>query len=162
MVTQKWIGGSGQGLTYGALFGSEVNSLANLSSVRSSITVANGSPLDMFMDISVNLGSAAFTNGAGQKQQQVPLIAFYLYPLNQDGSTYGDGQFGSQTAAQPPGRYYSGAINLVIATQAQVGTLRGVVMPPGSFRMVLFNSGGATLNASSNSINYCTYNRSVV
>jgi hypothetical protein len=54
-----------------------------------------------------------------------------------------------------------GSIGLVAATQAQEGTLTGVVIPPGKFKVVLYNQGGVALAASANTVAYRTYNRQV-
>lgn len=157
MSTEKWIAGSGQGLTWGNIFnsGSDIASMSNGNAIQSSTTISNATPLDIFADVSISLGS--LTTGAG-----APYIGIYLYPLNQDGSTYGDGRFGSAAAGPPPSAYLVGIIPLVPSvTQTQEGTLLGIVMPPGGFTFVLYNLSGTTLASSSNSVKYRTYNRSI-
>jgi hypothetical protein len=154
MATEKWIGGSGQGLTWGNAFtGSTLNSIASGNAILSDVSITNGTPLDVFCDVSIALASAAFVAPA--------LIGIYLYPLNQDASTYGDGRFGSSAAGPPPANYLKGVIGIVAATQAQEGSLTGIIMPPGTFKFVLYNNGGVALAASSNVCLYRTYNRSV-
>lgn len=153
MATEKWIAGSGQGLIWGAAFGTEVNSLPSSDAVLSSVAIANDTALDMFADLSLALGSAAF---AAPNR-----IDIYLYPLNQDGATYGDGRFGSAAAGPPVPNYFVGSIGLVAATQAQEGTLTGILIPPGNFKFVLMNNGGVALAASANTVSYRTYNRQV-
>jgi hypothetical protein len=155
VATEKWISGSGQGLTWGSAFGTETNSLASGNAVLSSIAIANGTALDIFADISIALGSAVFPAGS-------PYIGFYLYPLNQDASTYGDGRFGTTAAGPPLSQYFVGAIPLVVGTQAQEGALTGIVLPPGSFKFVAYNGAGIALAASANTFSYRTYNRSVL
>ena len=155
MATEKWISGSGVGLTWTAAFSTEINSIVNTNAILSSVSIANGTPLDIFADISIALGS--ITSGAG-----APYIGFYLYPLNQDGSTYGDGRFGSSAAGPPLSQYFVGAVPLIPSvTQAQEGAVTGIIMPPGTFKFVAYNLSGATLAASSNTFSYRTYNRSV-
>lgn len=153
MATEKWIAGSGAGLTWTAAFSTEVNSLASGNAILSSVSITNGTALDMFADISIALGSAAF---AAPNR-----IDVYLYPLNQDGTTYGDGRFATSAAGPPPSNYFCGSIGLVAATQTQEGTLTGIVIPPGTFSFVLMNNGGVALASSSNTIKYRTYNRQV-
>lgn len=154
-ATEKWIAGSGQGLTWGNAFSTEVNSITNGQAILSSIAIANNTALDLFADISIALGS--ITTGAG-----APYIGFYLYPLNQDGSTYGDGRFASAGAGPPLSSYFVGQVPLIpSATQAQEGSCTGILLPPGSFKLVAYNQAGATLAASANTIAYRTYNRSV-
>lgn len=151
-TTQKWIAGSGVGLTWTAAFtSSTLNSIASTNAILSDVDIDNSSVLDEFMDVSIALASAAFT-GAGA------CIGVSLYPLNQDGTTYGDGRFG--TSAAGPAPYLVGTIPLVVATQAQEGTLFGIVIPPGHFKLVLTNNGGVALAASGNVCKYRTYNQS--
>src|SRR5665213_445106 len=138
MATEKWIAGSGVGLTWTTLFGTEINSLASGNSILSSVVVANGSTtLDMFMDVSFSLGSVTTTG--------TPFLGLYLYPLNQDASSYGDGRFGSTAADPPPGNYLLGQAGLPVGSQVLTGFFRGLlqgaplIIPPGSFSAVLYN-----------------------
>src|SRR5216684_4511284 len=124
---QKWVAGAGQGLTWGAVAGgTPLTSLANGSFGLFSTAITNGTALDLYADFSVSLGS--ITSGAG-----TPYVAIYLMPLNQDGTTYADG---TGTGSVVPGStYFVGAISVVASATAVItGTLRGVVLPPGSFK----------------------------
>jgi hypothetical protein len=156
MATEKWIAGSGQGLTWGAAMGSsDPNSLASGNAILSTVQVNNSTALDVFADISISLGSV--TPGAG-----APSIGLYLYPLNEDGSSYGDGRFGSAAAGPPGSQYYLGSIPCVPSTAGVItGMIRGIILPPGAFKLVLWNNSGVALAASSNVVDYRTYNRSV-
>jgi hypothetical protein len=154
MATEKWIAGSGQGLTYGNAFtGSTLNSIASGNAILSDLQIDNSTALDIFADVSIQLASAAFL--------APNYIGVYLYPLNQDNTTYGDGRFGSSAAGPPASTYYVGSIVIVAATQAQNGTLRGIVLPPAKFKFVLHNQGGVALASSANVCLYRTYNRAV-
>lgn len=154
MAVEKWIAGSGQGLTWGDAFSTAtLNSIANGNAILSDISITNGTALDIFADVSIALASAAFATPN--------YIAIYLYPLNKDGSTYGDGRFGTSAAGPPPAQYYVGSIPLVGATQAQEGTTTKIILPPGTFKFVLYNQGGVALAASGNTCQYRTYNRQV-
>ncbi len=156
MATEKWVAGSLQGLAWGSAgFSTEVNSLANGNAVIAASQIDNSTALDVFADLSVVLGS--ITTGSG-----TPYLGFYLYPLNEDGTTYGDGQFGSAVAGPPPSIYLAGNILLpASATGTLKGAVRGIILAPGKFKFLIFNQAGATLAASGNTINYRTYNRSV-
>src|SRR5277367_4863474 len=97
MATEKWIAGSGAGLTWTSCFGSEVNSvvdgnvvLAGGSTVATN-QIANSTSLDVFADVMFALGSWGAVSATA-------LLALYLYPLNQDAATYGDGRFASSAA----------------------------------------------------------------
>ena len=155
MATEKWIAGSGVGLTWTSCFGTEVNSLASGNAVLSSVAISNASPLDLLCDISISLGSV--TSGSA-----IPFIGFYLYLLNQDGSTYGDGRFGSSAAGPPQTQYYVGSVPVQASTTAAiVGHVRGIWLPPGSAKFVIYNNAGVNLASSSNTVAYRTYNRQV-
>jgi hypothetical protein len=146
-----WTAGSGAGLTWADAFSTAtLNSIASTNGILSDVAIANGTALDRYMDISFALASAAFT-GTGIN------LSIHLYPLNKDGTTYGDGKFGSSAAgpcAYPP----VAVIPLVAATQAQTGAATGIVIPPGTFKLVLVNNGGVALAASGNTLQYRTYN----
>lgn len=152
MATEKWLAGT----SWTSCFGTEINSLVAGNAVLSgSAAIANGTNLDLFADVSISLGS--ITSGSGN-----PFIGIYLYPLNQDGSTYADGQFGSSAAGPPPSAYFVGAIPVKPSTTGVItGILRNIPLPPGSFKFVLYNNSGANLAASSNTVSYRTYNLQV-
>jgi hypothetical protein len=154
MATEKWIGGSGQGLTYGSAFGAEINSLVNGNAVVSSITINNATALDIFADVSYVAGATITTAAPNY-------LGFYLYPLAEDLSTYGDGRFATTTAGPPPSTYWVGNMTFNAAASTTIaGTIRGIILPPGSFKFLLYNQAGATLAASQTN-GYRTYNRSV-
>jgi hypothetical protein len=154
MSVEKWIAGSGQGLTWGDAFATAtLNSIANGNAILSGISITNGTALDVFADVSIALASAAFV--------APNFIGIYLYPLNKDGTTFGDGRFAASAAGPPPGNYWQGNIGIVAATQTQVGSLNRLILPPGTFSFVLYNGGGVALAASGNTCQYRTYNRSI-
>lgn len=153
MATEKWIAGSGVGLTWTSLMTTELNSIASGNAILGGSAVTNGSALDIFADFSLVLASLACA--------APNFIGLYLYPLNDDGSSYGDGRFGSSAAGPPPSNYSVGSIGLVAATQAQSGTLLRVVMPPGTWKPVLYNQAGVALASSGNTLKYRTYNRAI-
>ena len=154
MATEKWVGGSGQGLTWGSAFNtSTLASIASGNAIMSSCDIANGTPLDIFADVSVQLG--------GLNVAAPNFVGVYLYPLNSDGATYGDGRFATSAAGPPPSTYSIGSIGMVVANSSQSGTLLRVVLPPGTFRFVIYNQVGVAFGGSSNVCLYRTYNRSV-
>src|SRR3954468_12519458 len=124
MSTEKWIAGSGQGLTWGSLDTTNLNSIASGNAILSGTAITNGTPLDIFADVEVVLASLAAV--------APNYVGVYLYPLNSDGTTYGDGRFGSSAAGPPSSSYWVGNAVMVVATQAQQGTVRGIILPPGS------------------------------
>ncbi len=152
MATEKLIAGGVSAYTdLGAVSG--LNSLVNTNACVISTDIDNSSNLDLLIDISISLGSITPTG--------TPYLALYLYPLNQDTSTYGDGRFGSSAAGPPPSPYWIGNIPLVTSAGVQVGSIEGVVLPRGNFKIVACNVSGVTLASSSNTAKYRTTNRQV-
>ena len=47
-------------------------------------------------------------------------------------------------------------------TAANEGTIRGIILPPGQFKWVIYNQLGVTMAGSANTAKYRTYNRQVV
>lgn len=151
-----WTSGNGQGLTWGTLINSaDMASMTNAQTVVSSVAdIANGTNLDMFMDISISLAISSSSVVAGAN------LAFWIYDLNQDGSTYGDGQFTNGTAAsKTPAFAPIAAIALPTATLTTLlGYVNGIVIPPGSFRVAIQNNSGFTLTSGAQTVKYRTYN----
>ncbi len=153
MAVEKWIAGSGVGFTWTTLMSTELNSIASGNAILGGTAVTNQTALDIFCDFSLVLASLAAV--------APNFVGIYLYPLNDDGSTYGDGSFGTSAAGPPPSNYSVGAIVIDAATKAQTGTLLRVVMPPGTWKPVLYNQCGVALASSANTLKYRTYNRSI-
>lgn len=142
-----------------ACFGTEVNSLASGNSVQSTVPIVNGTTLDMFMDVSFELGSVITTGS--------PYLALGLFPLLQDGAKYGSNQFGSSASGMFPFNYLVGFAGLPVGTQSLYGdfSLPGrrsaIVIPPGSFVLVLYNGSNVNLASSGNTIKERRFNRQV-
>lgn len=149
MAVEKWATNPG----WTSNMTTELNSLASGNAIASGAAIDNSSLLDLFMDVSIALGS--FTPVAPN------FLGIYVYPLNQDGSTYGDGRFGSAAAGPPGANYYGGFISLVKAAQAQKGVCNRIIVPPGSFKIVVYNGAGATLAGSANTLYYRMYDRAI-
>jgi len=155
MATEKWIGGSGAGLTWTDAFSTAtLNSLASGSAILSDVSIANGTPLDMFCDLSLVLATTATLTG-------VPLVEVGLYPLSDNGSNYGDGRFGSAAAGVIPAQYYLGAFQVQPGTGPHYGQLLRYAIPPGTFKFVIRNNLGQAFASSGNTLKYRTYNRQV-
>lgn len=153
-----WAGGRlNTGLGWTTFFNSaDLASCPNASSVLSSITaITNGTSLDMYIDVSVRLVIASSTVAAGAN------IGLWLYPLLDDGSTYGDGQFTAGTqAAKTPSPFAWATIPLyAAATQTNlIGYACRLVIPPGTFLPCAQNNSGFTLTSGTQTIKYRSYN----
>jgi len=144
--------------TFTSLMTTELNSLANVNSVLGSTAVDNATNLDLFVEFSFKTGGSITPTGT-------PFIGLYIYPLNGDGSTYGDGRFGSAAAAQPFSNYYWGYTGLVASAGTQTGNfaIPGtgnllIPLPRGSWKPVIYNASGVPLSASGNILYYRTTN----
>jgi len=151
MARTKLIAGRGVGLTWTAAFAAAT--LANANSIAGNV-IDNSVALDVFCDLSLFSGSNVNTASPAY-------CSLYIYPLNQDGTTYGDGRFGTATGLPAPTSYWIG--NLGTGREAPntnwSAVLRKVIMPPDKFKFVVWNFTGGTL--ATGNIYYRTYNRSV-
>lgn len=152
-----WTAGNGVGLTWTTGINSaDMASMATANTVLSSVAdIANGTNLDMFMDISASLVISSSTIAAGAN------LAFWIYDLNQDGTTYGDNQFTAGTAAAKTPTFPPCAVIPLIAAATQtalIGYVNQIVIPPGSFRLAIQNNSGFTLTAGTQTVKYRTYN----
>ena len=155
MATEKWVAGAVSSLTAG--FGTEftTTTLPSTDAVASSVVIDNTTAGDMFLSVSLLLGSAAFV--------APNFFGVYIYPLSQDGTHYGDGRFATAAAGPPPAQYNVGSIGIVAATQAQYGSIPYMIPIPGlvKFKFVIYNGGGVTTATSGNQLYYQTWNRSI-
>lgn len=152
-----WVAGNGAGLTWSTLINSaDLASMPNGDMVLSSVAdIANGTAVDMFMDVSVRCAISSSTIAAGAA------LSLWLYALLDDGATYGDGQLSSGVqAAKTPTFSPCASIPLVAAASQTtlVGFAQGIVIPPGSFRCALQNNSGFTLTSGTQTVKYRTYN----
>lgn len=156
-----WVAGNGVGLSWTtAINSADLASMANGRTVLSSVAdIANGTNLDQFMDVSVRCAIASSTIAAGAS------LPLWIYALLDDGATYGDGQLATPgtpanlTPTFPPVR----VIPLVAAASQTtlVGIARGILIPPGSFRLALQNNSGFALTAGTQTVKYRTYNQAL-
>ena len=155
MATEKWIAGSLAGLTWADAFtASTMNSIVNGNAIVSDLALNNSTALDIFADFSMSIGSVAVV--------APNYIGVYLVPLNQDGTTYGDGRFSSSAAGPPGSPYWVGNVVVPTGTAANTGMVRGIILPPGSFKFCVYNQLGVTLAGSGGNVaKYRTYNRQV-
>lgn len=152
-----WTAGNGVGLTWTTLINSaDLASMATGKTVLSSVAdVANGTNLDMWMDVSVECAIASSTIVAGAN------LALWIYALLDNGSTYGDGQLTSGTPASVTPTFPPVATFPLVAAASQttlVGFAQQIMIPPGSFRCALQNNSGFSFTAGTQTVKYRTYN----
>ena len=152
MATEKWIAGSLQPSWGNAFTSAVLNGLGTGNALLSDISINNSSALDEYADFSMSLVSLAAV--------APNFVGVYLYPMNSDGTSYGDGRFGAAATGPPPSSYWVGNVVMVAATQAQMGTTRGILLPPGIFKFCLFNQMGVSFG-NGNVAQFRTYNRQV-
>lgn len=156
-----WQGGRlNSGLTWTTIINSaDLASMANGSTVVSGVAdITNGTSLDQFIDISFSCLIASSTIVAGAN------LAFWLFYLNQDGTTYGDGNFvnGTQKAATPTFAPCFTFPLIAAATQtALIGNsmFQGpITINPGSWRLACQNNSGFAFTAATQTVKYRSYN----
>lgn len=159
--TAAWIAGngnSGAGLTWfsAGFTATNFNSLAAGNQVASSV-YANGTALDLYADLSFSFVVGGTTTIASY-------VSAFLLPLNQDGTTYGDGA-SATGATNPSAQYLVGSVGVrsgIASGSAVTGTIRGIILPPGSFVWTLANNLGVALgSAAAAAVLMRTYNENL-
>jgi len=132
----------------------DLNSLASGGGALSTAAIANGTNLDQFMDVSFVL-TVGGTTIVGS------YLTVFLLPLNQDGSTYGDG-YASSTSVQPTAQYAIGSVGVKVGVttgNTVTGIITGANIPPGDFKLALGNNLTVALSSTASlTLKYRTYN----
>ena len=143
---------------FASLMTTELNALANGSAIRGP-TVDNGTNNDIFAEFS-------FVGGGSTTQAGTPYLALYLYPINGDGTTYGDGRCSASVGGPPTASYFAGYMGTLATGAATVvgtffrpdgqGTL--IQLPRKLWRPVLHNGLGVPMAGAGNILSYSTTN----
>lgn len=132
----------------------DLNSLASGGGALSTAAITNGTALDQMADVSfvVTVGGTTLASS---------VITVYALPLNQDGSTYGDG-YASSSSTQPASGYYAGSIGVkagVTSGSTVTGTVQFISLPPGDYKLAFGNNLQVALNATAAlTLKYRSYN----
>lgn len=131
----------------------QVNSLASGSCVVSSAAITNNTLLDMYYDFS-------FVVTVGGTTTASSYLTLYVLPLNQDGTTYGDGV--ASGATLPVASYLASQVYVksgVASGSTIAGTFPGpLIIRPTSFKIAIGNQLGVALNATASlTMKYQTY-----
>lgn len=144
-----------------SLMTTELNSIVTGNAILGSTSVNNGTNLDLTAEFSFGGGGSITPTGS-------PFFGLFIYPQNGDGSTYGDGRFGSSAAGPPPSNYYRGFAGIPATAGTQVGTFAvpgtsifQLPLPRGIWKPVFYNGSGVTLTSSGNILYYRTTNRQI-
>lgn len=128
--TTRWIIGTNwTAVTFTA---ADLNSLPSGGAALSTSVISNGTGLDQYVDFSF-IATVGGTTLAGS------YISIYLLPLNQDGSTYGDG-YASSTTTQPAAGYAAGSIGVKVGVTSG-STITGIIAPPNPSAPILLPPG---------------------
>lgn len=148
--------------TFTSLMTTELNTLTSGNSIIGTTSVTNATNLDLTAEFSFVGGGTVTTTGS------LPFLGLYVYPLNGDGSTYGDGRFGTSATGVPPPNYYRGFMGLPAATAVPTGYfgipgtgIFQIPLPRGTWKPVIYSLAGVTLSSSGNILYYRTTNRQV-
>ena len=141
-ATTKWIGGTG-GLAWVAagFTATDFNSLAAGNCVVASTAIPNETNLDIYAVVSFSMVVGGTTTANSY-------LSLYWLPLNQDGTTYGDGT--TTGAAAPATQYWLTNVNVlsgVAAGSAVVGTFAPQTVPPVAGKWAIVNNLGVALSA---------------
>lgn len=120
----------------------DLNSLASGGFALSTAAITNGTSLDLYADVSLIIT----VGGTTLVSSYLPL---FLLPLQQDGSTYGDGS-ASSSSVMPVASYVAASCMIksgVTSGNTIQAMYKGIVTPPGDFKLGLGNGLGVALNA---------------
>ena len=126
--------------------GTALNALAN-GSWATGAAVTNASDKTELMDVAIRLSAAVTPVGASNR------IDVYLIPdADPDDGTGVYATSRADVAADTPAQYKVGEIaGMVLASGFRYGMLRGVIIPPGRFKIQIENNLGAALPTSDTS-----------
>ena len=133
----------------------DFNTLANGSFVVAASAITQSSNLDDFLDVSFSLVVGGTTVAAS-------FLSLYLFPLNQDGTTYGDAT-ATGSALPAPSYWQTNAFATIGITSgnAIVGSFPRVFIGDlaSDFKLGIVNNLGVALNASAAAVvKYLTIN----
>jgi hypothetical protein len=134
-------GSTGSTWTTGGFTASDFNSRANGSVVVAATAIDQDTSLDLD-------GEFSFSVEVGGTTTATSRLDLYILPLNQDGTTYGDGVATGTTA--PAGSYWVASCIVrpgVTSGNAVVGTFPRYPLPGADFKYAIVNNLGAALDS---------------
>ena len=139
-------------ITAVSALGADLNADASDAWTALSAEVDNSTTGYLFMDIEITLASADFTTPGGTD------MAYEIYVVpSVDGTGYPNTINTGAATAQENQQYFVGAVTVHDVNGAFVGTIRGVDMPPGKWKLFGRNRTNRALAATGNEIKYRPY-----
>ena len=131
----------------------DLNSLASGGGALGSTVISNSSGLDLYVDVSLIVTVGGTTVAASY-------LSLFLLPLQQDGSTYGDG-YASSSSSQPVLSYLGQTCNVkvgVTSGNTVQAMFQQMPMVPGDYKVALGNNLSVALNSTASlTLKYRTY-----
>ncbi len=122
---------------------SNFNSLAAGSGVLASSAIANSTANEVHERANIS-----FSFVVGGTTVAGDFIAFYALPLNQDGTTYGDGY--ASGASSPSSAYFVASVPVLVGVTsglAVTGSTDPVTIPACNFKLVVVNNMAVAMNS---------------
>lgn len=147
MATSKWIVSTRGTAGLISILTTELNSLANNAGVTTA-TIENNTTLDQYADFELvaTYGTAPVADTT---------VDLYIV-RTVDGTNFED------ASASRPSAEFVGSFVLDNVTTAQRKIVRGVMLPPNSFKLLIVNKAGQAMAASGNTLRGDFYNQQVI
>jgi hypothetical protein len=126
----------------------DLNSLANGSTSALSAEIDNSTTKYLYADMELYLASLTPTAGG--------FVALYLVP-SVDGTNYPLFDTGASPGAAN-NNYFVGSFSTKAAAAAQRIAMREIQLPPGKYKLAVYNGAGVALAASGNTLSWRPYN----
>ncbi len=127
----------------------DLNSLANGSASALSAEIDNSTTKYLYANMELNLASLTPTAGG--------YVALYLVPAVDGTPTYPTFDTGASPGTAN-NNYFVGSFTTKAAAAAQRIVMREIQLPPGKYKLAVYNGSGAALAASGNTLSWRPYN----
>lgn len=126
----------------------DLNSLANGSASALSAEIDNSTNKYLYADMELNLASLTPTAGGYVALYLVPSVDGTNYPLFDTGASPGTAN----------NNYFAGSFSTKAAAAAQRIAMREIQLPPGKYKLAVYNGAGVALAASGNTLSWRPFN----
>ncbi len=122
--------------------------LANGSTSALSAEIDNSTTKYLYADMELNLASLTPTSGGYVALYLVPTVDGTNYPLFDTGASPGTAN----------NNYFVGSFTTKAAAAAQRIVMREIQLPPGKYKLAVYNGAGVALASSGNTLSWRPYN----